>query len=362
MKKSLFALAALAAAGVAQAQSSVTLYGIVDAGVRYGTHAGANAGTNATATSASNSNLSLTSGMSASRWGMSGTEDLGGGLKAIFNLENRFSLDNGQFAIASGADGSEFRQAWVGLSTAAGNVTFGRQYSLVFDTVTSSYSSFGYSPYIEVFKPEVNNMLTPGGGTFDGAIVNNSIKYAANFSGVKVGVQYGLGEKASNAGGNVYGTGSTLGVSAGYAMGPVAVGGAVEQVTDATNIKSKVYTLGGSFVAGPAKLNAGWISRSVATATDNTNHNNFSTFFGGVAFQATPALNVGGQLWYTKADKNAYVGANQKLQGAVVVDYALSKRTDAYFETDYTLRAAKDTTTDTFKKPFGAMVGVRHRF
>jgi GBP family porin len=106
MKKSLLALAALSTfAGMAHAQSTVTLYGIADAGILY---------TNNVGTSAKHGALwQVASGNeSGSRWGLTGAEDLGGGLKAIFKLENGFNVNNGTL----GQGGREFgRQAYVGL-------------------------------------------------------------------------------------------------------------------------------------------------------------------------------------------------------------------------------------------------------
>src|ERR1700738_4228053 len=90
-------------ATMAHAQSSVTLYGLIDAGISYSSNVGGK------------SLWQETSGaMNASRWGLRGSEDLGGGLKAIFTLENGFNIDTGKF----GQNGAEFgRQAFVGLSS-----------------------------------------------------------------------------------------------------------------------------------------------------------------------------------------------------------------------------------------------------
>src|ERR1700748_2322615 len=113
MKKSLITLAVLGlgtAATAAQAQSSVTLYGLIDAGVTY---------VNSTKTANGGHSLiaeqdGATAGLSGSRWGMRGNEDLGGGLAAIFVLESGFSYNNG----TSGQGGALFgRQAFVGLSS-----------------------------------------------------------------------------------------------------------------------------------------------------------------------------------------------------------------------------------------------------
>ncbi len=121
MKKTLM-VAALSGvfATAAHAQSSVTLYGLIDAGLTYTNNQGGS------------HNFKETSGqVNGSRWGLRGAEDLGGGLKAIFTLENGFSIANGTL----GQGGREFgRQAFVGLSSAQfGAVTLGRQYDSVVD-------------------------------------------------------------------------------------------------------------------------------------------------------------------------------------------------------------------------------------
>jgi len=120
MKKSVFALAALTAmAGTtatltAHAQSSVTVYGIIDTGLTYTSKVGAT----------NSSRFSLDSGdMATSRIGFKGVEDLGGGLSAIFNLENGFNNDTGGLGTANTLFD---RKSVVGLSGAFGTVTLGR--------------------------------------------------------------------------------------------------------------------------------------------------------------------------------------------------------------------------------------------
>jgi len=113
MKKSLLALGVLGAfAGAAHAQSSVTLYGIIDGGFTYVNKTGGNVAGTGNATK----NISLNSGnLQGSRWGLKGAEDLGGGLKAIFVLESGFNVNNGMSAQGGRLFG---RQAYVGLSSA----------------------------------------------------------------------------------------------------------------------------------------------------------------------------------------------------------------------------------------------------
>lgn len=179
MKKASLAVAILAAStSAAWAQSSVTLYGIVDAAVRYTSNA--NAGT---------STKTLTpGGMSQSRLGVNITEDMGGGLKALANLEHRLQSDTG--AVSGNPD--FWRQAWVGLqSSEFGQIRLGRQYNILFDLYTSTFASFRYSPYIEAYKPEIGMAMT--------ARQDNMVKYLVQLGNVYGEVQVSAGEGQSGA-------------------------------------------------------------------------------------------------------------------------------------------------------------------
>src|ERR1700738_1089878 len=128
MKKTFLALGVVGlTTGVAHAQSSVTLYGLIDAGLTYVTNE--RVGTTGTT---GHSNFAMTDGsINRSRWGLRGSEDLGGGLKAIFTLENGFTIKNGALGQNSRMFG---RQAFVGLaSDQFGTVTLGRQYESTVD-------------------------------------------------------------------------------------------------------------------------------------------------------------------------------------------------------------------------------------
>ena len=128
MKKTQLAAAlggvlAVCAAGAAQAQSNVTLYGVLDGGLSYVSNVGGS------------KNFGTADGLqSGNRWGLKGSEDLGGGLSAIFTLENGFNLTNGGLGQGSREFG---RQAFVGLSSKSfGSLTIGRQYDSVVDFVS----------------------------------------------------------------------------------------------------------------------------------------------------------------------------------------------------------------------------------
>ena len=125
MNKTLIVAAAAASfATVAHAQSSVTLYGVLDAGITYQSNV-------RTASGQGKSRFSMGSGIDQSRFGLRGSEDLGGGLKAIFTLESGFNIGNGKFANGNG--GMFNRQAFVGLSSQYGTVTLGKQYDATQD-------------------------------------------------------------------------------------------------------------------------------------------------------------------------------------------------------------------------------------
>ena len=162
-----------AATSCAYAQGSVTLYGITDVGVEVANHVPGPNGTSGTAVRMESGSLA------GSRWGLRGTEDLGGGLKAIFVLENGYSINNGTL----GQGGRLFgRKAYVGLSTPYGDVTLGRQYNLLYDLMyvydalqfNPSYSAQGYD------------------ATLVGR-ADNAVRYTARFSGVTFAALYSTG-------------------------------------------------------------------------------------------------------------------------------------------------------------------------
>lgn len=357
MKKTTLALAILAASSsAAWAQSSVTLYGIVDAAVRY----------------TSNNNGSqkqvVPGGMSESRLGVNVTEDMGGGLKALANLEHRLNSDNGTQAA------TEFwRQAWVGVqSSEFGQVRLGRQYNILFDLYTSTYASFRYSPYIEQYKPEIGLSL--------GARNSNMVKYLVQAGNIYGEVQVSAGEGTSAAD-------KSVGGLLRYNDGTYGFGGAYLQVTDLLGKKVKATTIGGSYTQGPLYVNLSWgqnkfdagsqlgaaftgalIKGYNGAAVLNAAANDVKKrdmIMLGATYQLTPQLNIGGQYWHATQTHYAAALANTKSKGnyyAAVIDYAFSKRTDAYLELDYTKHEGAVLFANGANKRGGAMVGVRHRF
>lgn len=177
MKKSLIALAVLGSvAGVAQAQSSVTMYGLMDVWVgRTKTEV---PGVGSTSVTGLNSG-----GLATSRWGVQGSEDLGGGLKAIFKLEQGFDASNGTANAGTAFD----RQSWVGLEGGFGQVQFGNVWS-AFDDIfyigNAVFDGFPFSPAYGVLSVAGYNDKP-----------RNAVRYTSpNFGGFSATVSHGLDE------------------------------------------------------------------------------------------------------------------------------------------------------------------------
>jgi predicted porin len=183
MKKLLIAAVANTALGCslapisAMAQSSVTLYGLIDEGLNYTSNTGGH------------SNIQMESGFAqGSRWGLKGSEDLGGGTKAVFQLENGFDVNSGKL----GQGGRMFgRQAYVGLSSAQfGTLTMGRQYDSVVDFLALLMADGNWAGYLMSHPYDNDN-------TDNSFRLNNSVKYMSNtYGGFTFGGLYGFSNQA----------------------------------------------------------------------------------------------------------------------------------------------------------------------
>jgi predicted porin len=228
MKKSLLALAALTAfAGAASAQSSVTLFGIVDAGI-------------ARLSAGGNSKTGMTnSGYNSSRLGFRGVEDMGGGLKAGFWLEGQLSNDDGN---AAGMNWQ--RRSTVSLMGGFGEIRLGRDYTPTFWNLTV-YDPFGTNG---IGSNTTIGMTGAAGNNVAAVRSNNAISYfSPAMGGFSFQVMKAFGENVSGTTKN----NDYLGFRAGYAAGPVSFHGAygkTEGTTDA--LDQKVMNFGGSFKAG----------------------------------------------------------------------------------------------------------------
>ncbi|MCK9509066.1 MAG: porin [Pigmentiphaga sp.] len=308
MKKSLLAAALLAGfAGAAQAQS-VTLYGQVDAGFVYDKTDGQSA------IKGINSGV-----LGSSRFGLRGSEDLGNGLKANFQLENGFSAD-------TGADNASFfdRAAWVGLSGGFGEVRLGHQDSLGFNWFRGAVNPFG-NAYLQGQSATVFNV----NGTAD-RFSNSVFYHSPKFSGF----QFGAGYSFNVAGGEAAGSSNnndaySLGLR--YNQGPLlAVATYEEQDSTAAQAGSarKNFQIGAAYDFNVVKLHAGF------GLLKNANYVSASEDQKSYLLGISAPLGAGKiKATYQRVD-NANVNRGRpdsSIDGfAVGYDYALSKRTVAY--------------------------------
>lgn len=342
MNKSLLALAVLSAfAGAASAQTSVTVYGVVDMAVQHENNGGA-----------AGSKTALDSGIeSGSRLGFKGSEDLGGGLKANFQLEMGVNADTG----ASSQGGVLFgRQAFVGLSGNFGSVNFGRQYAPIFIATDS----------VDPFDAGIISG-TAGVGTSSTGILglfgtpfrtNNTVNYTTtNLGGFSGSAAYSFGEVAGDNSAS-----RQIGLSGTYANGPALATVAYHKANDVLGNGTKFVFVGGTWDFKVVKAAAAYgttkTDTGVLTQVDN------KTAMLGVTVPVGPGNILGS--WVHQ--KNELVGGGKSNQLAVGYTYAMSKRTDLY--TSYS-RTANDTNDNAGGLAAGNgltdklfNVGIRHKF
>ena len=297
MKKTLIAMAVVAASSTAMAQSSVTLFGIVDAALA-----------RVSANGISKTGIT-NSGLNSSRFGMRGTEDLGGGLKAGFHLEGALSNDDGNLA------GLNFRRkSYVTLTGGFGEIRIGREYTPTFWN-TTIYDPFGTNG---VGTSNAPGMLAAGGGTNNGAAVraDNSISYLMSASGFSLHAMWASGENASNVAAK---TNDYLGARVAYAAGPLDVAFAWGKNKGATGPVDVTYTnMGIAYDLGVAKPMFQWGQEKDDTLK-------VSNWLLGVVVPMG-AGNI--KAAYSRYDVSN--SANDWNKFAIGYDYSLSKRTILY--------------------------------
>ncbi|MGO4326955.1 porin [Cupriavidus sp. 2TAF22] len=333
----------LACSGTTFAQS-VTLYGVVDANVEYVNHAGAvPVATNGFNRGPANDVYRLNSGgLSGSRWGMRGTEDLGGGLKSVFVLESGFGLDTG----ASQQSGRIFgRQAYVGVQSPIGQFSFGRQYTSMFETVAN------YEP--TAFATQYEPVVLQTGANFR---EDNTLKYNGQFGPVTAIAHWSFGVGlalpqtvgvATAIGGNGEVPGqfrrdTAYGAGVSYSAGPIGLMAAYDQWNPTIGTGSgtlKKAAVGASYAFGTAKIMGGYRWGQNKNAADVVIQRDDFYWIGGT-YQVTPAVGLTLEYDYDNV-KSLFgnTGVPNPWQIALVANYAFSKRTDAYLTTAYAKNA-----------------------
>ena len=251
MKKSLIALAALAASS-AFAQSSVTIWGIADAGVAKQSQNGV-----------SKTYLS-SSGFNSSQLGFKGTEDLGGGLKASFWLEAGMTIDNGTAA------GVAFqRRSTVDLAGNFGAIRLGRDYTPTFwsHTVFDAFGTLGSGAGSNITLTGFNGNATTAARTNNGVsylynVAANGGSHGLGSQGLYAQVTHAYGEQLSTAAAQ---TGQYDGARVGYAAGKFNVAVATGKTVTGATTKDTVNNIGASYDLGVAQLMAFTVSTKIGT-------------------------------------------------------------------------------------------------
>lgn len=322
MKKNLIAVAALAmVSGAAMAQSSVTVYGNIDLGLLTQSNVKAN-----------ESSELYNGGISPSIWGFRGSEDLGGGLKAMFNLEAHFYADTG----AGQGPGIMFRrQANVGLSSAGmGTVTLGVQYSpavLAFAAtdprgLRENLSGLYSWAYNSGALAPANLPATAGNPTNNdvGVFMQNAISYSNTIGPVNLAIGYSLAEKAPTtaAGGAVLALGATY-------TGPLTVSAAYQKTNYANTSSelSSMYSVGAGYTMGALTGKVNYLKareRSLA-GVDLTDVGML-----GLGLDWKLAANNTLMLAVYSGKDSKTVSASKTTSFVLSDEYALSKRTTLY--------------------------------
>ena len=342
--------AAMVWSGAASAQSSVTVYGLLDAGMTY---------TNkSTAEGSRGSAVQFMSGTAqGDRLGFKGTEELGGGTKALFALEMGFQLANGQLGQGGRAFG---RSSYVGLSGAWGELTLGRQYDFI-GWFMPAYATGANTPagLLAWSLPA----YAAGGYSLDNRVwgdwVDNALKYVSpTVGGFSVGVMHGFGEVAGSTSRN-----TTTNVIVNYENGPFSAAASYYSQRNAVDDFRKSITAGG------AAYNIG-VVRVFGLLSDVRIHGGgtaprATTADLGATYGLTETLIVGGGYQYQRRG-NGLGNANQF---AVSLDRILSKRTDVYVVTAFghdngfaAQAVAALGAPSTSSRQLALRMGIRHKF
>jgi predicted porin len=357
------------------ARSSVTLYGVLDTGIEYVSHA-----------NAADDHVIRMPGITGelpSRWGLRGTEDLGGGLKAVFILESGFNLRGGD----SGQGGRLIgRQAFVGFEGPWGSLTFGRQYTMSYWALSDA----------DILGPDIYGI-----GSLDAFLPNartdNTAVYKGKFYGFTAGASWSFGRDSTGTGnspgqgtcaGQVPGDvnqcrewsamlkydGTYFGVATAYdeqrggknaaanffnGVAPIGIGGSGDK-------DARLQANGYVNFAG-VKLGGGWIGRRVQSSQAGGDVRS-NLFYLGAQYYVTPAFAVDGEAYRVVVPQQDARATMTSLRAT----YFLSKRTAVYGNVAYLWNSAHarfsvsagggGTTPAAGVGQLGAMIGVRHSF
>jgi len=314
----------------------------------------------------------VSGGIQGSRWGLKGSEDLGNGLKALFQLESGFqandgALSNGYLAKGNTGDSSSVngqlfgRTAWVGLSDAElGTVKFGRNYSVFYDI----YTDYDPVQFATLFSAAGNSGTLGGGaGITENSRQDSSVKYTGKSGNLNYTAMYKFGNVAGSSN-----AGSAYGFQAGYSAGNLGLSGGYMSTTDSVNLSTTTVGMlvntSAYLVAAKYKFNdvlTGKVSYERVTfqnPSDNNITSSFTNYYGstltsvvartvgsagfnmtsiGGDYKLSDKLGLYAGYYSVNYDKNGGAkssatnnAAFTETYASVLVDYNLSKRTDVY--------------------------------
>nr|WP_322102263.1 porin [Paraburkholderia sp. J41] len=322
------ALSLSGVAAPAHAQSSVTLYGLISVGISYSSNAGGKALTQ------------MSSGpQQPSRWGLKGREDLGGGLAAIFDLENGFSITTGSASQGGRLFG---RQAWVGLTDPKyGTLTLGRQYDEMTQQLNWTSSAVQFATY--------GAHVGDNDNVFNVLRLQNAVRYASpEFSGLSFAGQYAFSNEAG-----AFSDNSAFSGGLSYRRGPFRFSAAMSQfnrpastntsgaIGDSYAFTSPFATSAGGATAEKQRILGAGVGYDFGFAQATLSYTNvlfdyldrtglrLNNAEVSVTHWITPVLQVGAAYIYTFGKSSAAQKPHYN-QVNLGIDYFLSKRTDLY--------------------------------
>lgn len=394
IRRTIFATSALMVCALnAQAQSSVTLYGLVDTGILYNSNSSGK-----TAVSMTTNNIS------GNRWGLKGNEDLGGGLSALFVTEGGFYTTTGGLAQGGALFG---RQVYLGLAGRFGKATLGRQYDPLAESLSVYPGATSWASVYEAHPADLDNLNAT-------KRTNNSIKYRTpDWKGISMTAMYSLGGQPGSLSRD-----SVWSVAVNYRGGPLSVGAALlvarnpnysywgtngnantpTSTTTALNNTSPIISGYASArtqqtAAAAASYRLGGLTVSVVVSDTRLKDIGsepgkglnprgieggeavFDTAELGVTYQFTPSL-IAGVAYHITATKSPVQQPNARYnQLSLGTGYFLSKSTDLYALATYQRASGVDSTgmparaalaslgsVSSNSKQGIILIGMRHRF
>lgn len=348
---------------VAQAQGSITLYGVVDDGIEYINHLPKSEG-------GGNPIVRISAGnQSTSRWGIRGREELGNKLAAVFQFEDGFDADTGVINQGGRLFG---RQAYVGLTSYLGTLSFGRHQNLLYDFSTP-FDPLGVSTRYSLLSHD----------RWMSSRSDNSVKFYGQSGSIYYGLLYSTGYDYKS-GGEVPGAskaGREMSGAIGYSAGPFTARIVYDELRGSTvaldkNVERRA-AIGGTYSVGSGRIYAGyrWYYGNFQTSELRTN-----LYWLGLQYQIAANFSVTGAAYYTDVQNTSADPFSFVLR----TSYELSKRTDVYTALGYvwnrhgsslglggfgpsishapnTLASTSEQTVEG-QSQLGAVVGIRHRF